>query len=94
MNFDGPVEPVKSTLKSVRYSNIHFCPTINGLIIECLSELRRNVCPLTSADMLSGLNAMLKDILPVSLVANLRLEGKSSTSLPFVTRLCGIRKVI
>ena len=79
VNFDGAVEPVKSTSKFVRYSNIHFCPTINGLLIECLTELRRYACSLTRSDILSGLNAMLKDVLPFSLVANLRLEGKAST---------------
>ena len=81
VNFKGSGEPVNSTSESVRYSNIDFCSTINGLLTECLTELTLYTCALTRADMLSGLNAMLKDIMPASLVANLRLEGKALTQL-------------
>ena len=84
VNFDGPVEPVKSTFTSERGSNRYVCPTINGLVVECLAELRRFTCSLARSDMVSGLNAMLKDVLPVSLVTNLRLEGKTSQT-HFVT---------
>ena len=71
VNFDGPVEPFGWETNS----KLHFCPTINGLVIDCLTELRRLNCSFSRSDMVSGLNAMLKDVLPYSLVTNLRLEG-------------------
>ena len=78
------MEPVKSSFTPKRGTNQHFCPTINGLVVECLGELRSYTCSLARSDVVSGLNAMLKDVLPVSLVTTLRLEGKPSKTY-FVT---------
>ena len=72
VNFDGPVEPFGWE----RNSKLHFCPTMNGLVIDCLTELRRFNCSFPRSDMVSGLKTMLKDVLPFSLLTNLRLEGK------------------
>ena len=80
INFAGPVE-FRSTSTWIPNRKAHFCPTINGVLIECLTELKRHNCSFTRSDMLSGLNAMLKDVLPVRLVMNLRLEGKTLSYL-------------
>ena len=77
VHFNGPIEIKEGSTRLEKYANLHFCPTVNGLVIECLTELRRYSCLLPRSDMVSGLNAMLKDVLPVSLVTNLRLEGKN-----------------
>ena len=77
VHFQGPVETSRNPYRIEEYLDAQFCPTINGLVIECLTELRKHTCSLARSDMVSALNAMLKDVLPVSLVTNLRLEGKT-----------------